>query len=78
MREINIGDKIRMRSPGSNLESVLCHIMAIISDPSNSKDEYNIIVYRYWSRYRKCWFWKSYPYWHIADLNKWELDYSKL
>lgn len=78
MKEINIGDKIKMQSPDSMIGIVLCHIMALIPDPADCRNEYKIIVYRYWSKYRKCWFWKAYPYWHLAALNKWELDYKKL
>jgi hypothetical protein len=72
IQDIKIGDKIKMRSPDSMIDFVLSHIVAIIPDPENKNEDYNMIVYRYWSKYRKRWFWKAFPYWHLADLNKWE------
>ena len=33
--------------------------------------ESNMIVYCYWSKYKKRWLWKVYPYWHLAMYNDW-------
>jgi hypothetical protein len=77
VKDIKIGEKIKLRSPGSQIPIVTCHIQAIIQDPANNSPEGQMIVYRYWSKYGKRWFWKVYPYWQLAMYNDWESDYLK-
>jgi hypothetical protein len=62
IQDIKIGDKVKMRSPDSMIDFVLSHIVAIIPDLENKNEDYSMIVYRYWSKYRKRWFWKVFPY----------------
>jgi len=69
---LKIGDKIHMRLPGSRIPIVLCYVEAIIADPADRSEESKIIVFRYWSRFKKRWFWKAVPYWELAIYNDWE------
>jgi hypothetical protein len=74
INDIKVGTKIKMRSPDSRIRVVVCHIQAIIPDPANDFPEGQVIVYRYWSKYTKCWYWKASPYWQLAIWNNWECE----
>jgi len=76
MRLVNVGDKIKMRVPGSQLGEVLCHVHAVLTDPDSNAYENMIIVFRYWSKYRKKWYWKAIPYWELDIYNGWDGKYS--
>lgn len=72
VESLKVGMKMKMRIPESQMGNALCHIEAIIADPANEIDECNMVVYRYWSKFRKRWFWKVHSYWHLAIYNDWE------
>jgi hypothetical protein len=44
IQDIKVGDKIKMRSPDSMIDFVLSHIVAIIPNPENKKEDYNMRV----------------------------------
>jgi len=69
IQDIKIGDKIRIRLPECRIPIVLCHIEAILVDPADGSEECNVIVFRYWSKFKKRWYWKAAPYWELAIYN---------
>lgn len=75
--DLKVGEKINMKSPDSQIAIVSCHVEAIVHDPKGKSKEENMIVYRYWSKYRQRWFWKVHPYWILAMYNNWECEYIK-
>lgn len=68
--EIIPGLKIRMNLLYSQIDYPLCHIEAVLENtvyPQMGK----MIVFRYWSKYKKRWFWQVYSYWELQLWNKW-------
>lgn len=72
--ELNTGLSIHMRIPESQMKKAKCHIIAIVKDPDDDSSEMNQIVFRYWSPFKKRWFWKVVSYWILAMYNKWECE----
>lgn len=71
--ELIPGLKLRMNLLSSQIDYPLCHIEAVLE---NKVEPFmgNMIVFRYWSKYKKRWFWKVHSYWELQLWNKW---YSK-
>lgn len=69
--DIKPGIKIRMKIPHSRMGETLCHVMAILDNPEKTT-EGEMIVFRYWSKWERAWFWKVFPYGYLAIWNKWE------
>ena len=68
--ELIPGLKIRMNLLYSQIDYPLCHIEAVLENTVYPQMG-NMIVFRYWSKYRKRWFWQVYSYWELQLWNKW-------
>jgi hypothetical protein len=68
--ELIPGLKIRMKLLYSQIDYPLCHIEAVLENTVYPQMG-NMIVFRYWSKYRKRWFWQVYSYWELQLWNKW-------
>lgn len=64
------GLKIKMNLLYSQINYPLCHIEAVLPNTANPKMG-KMIVFRYWSKSEKKWFWKVYSYWELQLWNKW-------
>lgn len=71
LSNFKVGNKVKMRVPKSSItEPLMCHIEAIIKNPTSDIEDDTVIVFRYWSKYKQCWYWKAQEFWLIEIYNK--------
>ena len=63
---LKIGKSTRMNIPNSYMGNVRAHILSILEDNGET-----IIVFKYYSKYKECWFYRAEELSTLEIYNNW-------